>query len=140
MSVNISGEGRAYFGRDNDGPELRFSAGGTAYLNFSIQFYQGKDQDKGYINAIAFNQLAENLAESLENGDSITFTGVLDHSKYETNDGQKRTSLKVRLFDAGASMRWAPVRPVRTDGGSSGYGGGQAAPAAAINDTLEAPF
>lgn len=137
MSVNVSGAGRAYFGRDNDGPELRYSAGGNPYMNFSIGFYQGKDKDTGYINAVVFGELAENLAGSLEDGDSVTFSGVLDHSKYTTKDGQSRTSLKVRVFECGASLRWGEVHPMRINkaGGSR--------PAAAKPQTFdqqEAPF
>ena len=75
-------------------------------------------------------------------------TGRLEQRNWETNEGEKRSVIEVRIEEIGPSLRWATAQVTKTPrtggGGSNGnYGGGNAPVAPVARDDYgpdEAPF
>lgn len=150
-------------------PELRFTPSGKAVASLLLVADKKKknestgeweDDKVCWLRATAWDRMAENIAESCQKGDLIVVRGALETRNYETQEGEKRTSLEVNIYDVGMSIRWNSARVERTSrqqgGGaapaaSQATGGGQSQPAAAspgaadpwgtpAADTGEPPF
>jgi len=110
-------------------PELRYTQSGKATVTVGIAVnrrYQvnGEWQEQTtYMNVVAWDQLAENIAASLTKGARIMASGRLDVREYEGRDGVKRTSVDIVADEVGATLRWATVSiektPSRGEGGAS---------------------
>lgn len=107
-----------------DTPELRFTPAGVPVARFRVASTarykdgatgQWKDGDTLFLTAIAWRQLAEHVAESLDKGTRVILTGRLRQRSYETTEGEKRTVLEVEADDIGPSLRMATARPVKAD-------------------------
>ena len=114
-------------------PELRFTQSGkpTVTLGLAVnRRYQvnGEWQEQtSYMNVVAWDQLAENIAASLTKGSRVLVTGRLDVREYEARDGGKRTAVDIVADEIGPSLRWATASVERTPGrgdGGGGYSGG----------------
>jgi single-strand DNA-binding protein len=72
--------------------------------------------------------MAENVAESLQKGMRVIVTGRLEQRSWETQEGDKRSIIEVRIDDIGPSVRWATAAVTRTprSGGSGDWAGNQA--------------
>lgn len=99
-------------------PQLRFSPGGVAVLNFTVantprnkdrQSDQWVDGETMWVRVTAFKRDAELAAESLEKGTRVIVTGRLSQESWETKEGEKRTSLKLVADEIAASMKFATV-------------------------------
>jgi single-strand DNA-binding protein len=139
-------------------PELRFTASGIAMAKVRLAVnrrYRDRNdewqEDTSFFGGTCWRDVAENIAESLSKGDRVFVTGRLEQRTWETNDGEKRSVVEVRIDEIGPSLRWATAQVTRTPrtgggdfGGGGGYGGGNAAPAAPVAKTDygpdEAPF
>ena len=137
-------------------PELRFTANGVAMANISIadsRRYQDRNgewqEDTSFFRGTCWRDMAENVAESLTKGARVIISGRLRQRTWETNEGEKRSVVEVRIDEIGPSLRWATATVTRTprqDGGGSGgsYGGGSTPPPAPVARTDfgpdEAPF
>lgn len=144
---DIALEGRIYpRGRDEDHIDLAYSKGGTAYSSFTISCWSHKDKqtdENAYISyrCVAFNELAENIAESFEPGDTVIALGRLQSNNYERDDGEMVYQDQVLLDSLGASVRWAPVTPTRIEQGGGSKSKGKAKPKARDDyGADEAPF
>ncbi|MCW1249644.1 single-stranded DNA-binding protein [Acaricomes phytoseiuli] len=100
-------------------PELRYTKNGAPVAEFNVastprtfdkQAGDWKDGETVFTRVTAWQQLAENAAESLSKGSRVVVTGVLEASKYTDKDGQERTSQKLRADEIGASVRFATVQ------------------------------
>ncbi len=121
-------------------PELRYTQSGKATVTVGIAVnrrYQvnGEWQEATtYMNVVAWDQLAENIAASLTKGARVMASGRLDVREYEGRDGVKRTSVDIVADEVGATLRWATVsierNPARGDGGGAPRAARSAAPAA----------
>lgn len=136
MANSVTIDGRVYHGSEKE-PELKFTAGGTAMIRFSLGYYQGKEPNgetkpMGFIRCTAFGELAENIAESIGHGDNVVVSGKLEHREWVADGGDKRSETGLVVWDIGASLRWNTVTITRTE--SSGP---RTAPAAT---PAEAPF
>ncbi|MGD2052276.1 MAG: single-stranded DNA-binding protein, partial [Acidimicrobiia bacterium] len=87
------------------------------------------------------------VAESLQKGTRVIVTGRLEQRSWETSEGEKRSTIEVRIDDIGPSVRWATASVTRTprSGGDFGGGGGSSnvPPAPTARDDYgpdEAPF
>ena len=116
-------------------PELRYTTGGRGVASFGLAVnrrYQqnGEWQEQvSFFNVVAWADLGENAAASLNKGNRIIVTGRLEQRSYETRDGEKRNVTEVIADDLGPSLRWAQAQVERisrdsADGGGSGGGGG----------------
>jgi len=75
-------------------PEVFYSSEGNPVASFSLAFRSGK-QRTGWIKVTCFNRLAEITEKYLHKGARIAIIGTLDQEKWETNEGQTRTSYKL---------------------------------------------
>jgi single-strand DNA-binding protein len=116
-------------------PELRFTQGGRPLASFGLAVnrrYQvnGEWQEQtSFFNVVAWGQLGENAAASLNKGARIMVAGRLEQRSYETQDGEKRSVVEVNADEIGPSLRWATAQVERTDrrtaeGGTPGGAGG----------------
>jgi single-strand DNA-binding protein len=118
-------------------PELRYTTGGRGVASFGLAVnrrYQvnGEWQEQvSFFNIVAWGDLGENAAASLNKGNRVIVTGRLEQRSYETREGEKRSVTEVIADELGPSLRWAQAQIERisrdaADGGSSGGGGGGA--------------
>ncbi|MEN8041922.1 MAG: single-stranded DNA-binding protein [Actinomycetota bacterium] len=134
-------------------PELRFTASGVAMARVRMAVnrrYRDRNnewqEETSFFGGTCWREVAENIAESLSKGDRVFITGRLEQRTWETNEGDKRSVVEVRIDEIGPSLRWATAtvtRTPRSDGGGN-YGGGNTTPAAPVARTDfgpdEAPF
>jgi len=133
-------------------PELRYTTGGRGVASFGLAVnrrYQqnGEWQEQvSFFNIVAWGDLGENAAASLEKGNRIVVTGRLQQREYETRDGEKRNVVEVVADELGPSLRWAQAkierisREAAASGGGGGGGGGAPRPAADSVYGDEEPF
>ena len=109
-------------GRLTSDPELRFSANRQAGAKFAVvtsrrfknqQTSEWEDRDTTFWDCVAFGELAENAAESLEKGTAVVVTGNAAQEEWETKDGEKRKSMKVTAEDVAPSLRFASAKIAR---------------------------
>ncbi len=136
-------------------PELRFTQGGRAICTLGLAVsrrYQVNNEwqeQTSFFNVVAWAQLGENAAASLNKGTRVLVTGRLEQRSYETSDGEKRSVVEVVAEEIGPSLRWATASVDRNDrrsgDGSAGgnFSGNAGASRPATNDPVygdEEPF
>lgn len=127
-----------------DDPELRFTPSGKAVSSMRIVADKKKkegdewvDDKVCWLNASAWERMAENIAESFQKGDLVIIKGALETRSYENREGEKRQSYDVNIYEIGPSVRFNPAKVERTQrqradsGASQPSGEGQSQPAAA---------
>lgn len=87
-------------GRITRDPELRTSASGISFVSFAIAVNRAMPGPNGervadFINCIAFNKQAENLARFIKKGGLIGVEGKLQTRRYQATDGTNRTATEV---------------------------------------------
>ena len=87
-------------GRITRDPELRTSASGISFTSFAIAVNRAMPGPNGeriadFINCIAFNKQAENLARFIKKGGLIGVEGKLQTRRYQAQDGSNRTATDV---------------------------------------------
>lgn len=122
-------------------PELKFQPSGKAVVNFPLvqtnRVKKGdtwEDGDPTWFRCAAWEGLAENIAESLTKGMRVIVQGAMSTRAYETKEGDKRTSLELRVESIGPDLRWATAQVTRSTGGGGGGASRPAARAAASDD------
>ena len=102
-------------------PELRFTGTGKAVAEFTVAVGERKkdgnewvDDGATFYRCSAWEQMAENVAESLTKGMRVVVVGGLRNREYEKRDGGKGWSLEVRVDDVGTSLRWATAKVTRS--------------------------
>jgi single-strand DNA-binding protein len=122
-------------------PELRFTPSGQAVATFGLavnrrwQNRQTQEWEEAvsFFDVTSWQQLAENVAESVQKGTRVVVTGRLDQRSWETQDGEKRSKVEVVADDIAPSLRFATASVVKnerregTAGGGGGGGGGDRA-------------
>ena len=129
--------------------EMRFTPSGAAVANFTIastprtfdrNSNEWKDGTTLFLRCSAWRELAENVAETLDQkGMRVIASGRLTQREYE-KDGQKRTVIELEVDEIGPSLKYANAKVNRTqrNGNTGGFGGGNQ-PAAAKEDPWAAP-
>jgi len=119
-------------------PELRFTPSGQAVANFGLAVnrrWQNRqtqewEEATSFFDVTCWQQLAENVAESVQKGTRIVVTGRLDQRSWETQDGDKRSKVEIVADDVAPSLRWATADITKNErrggdfAGNSGGGGG----------------
>ena len=118
-------------------PELRWTPSGAAVANFTIastprtldrSTQEWKDGDPLFLTCTAWRDLAEHIAESLAKGTRVILTGRLRLSRWETEQGEKRSAYGLEVDEIGPSLRYATASVTKVarsgDGPRSGSGGG----------------
>jgi len=117
-----------------DDPELRFTPSGVAMakVRFAVnRRYQDRNnewqEETSFFGGTCWRDMAENVAESLQKGARVIVTGRLEQRTWETQEGDKRSIIEVRIDDIGPSLRWATASVTRTPrSGGGDWGGGDA--------------
>lgn len=140
MTTNITIVGNAT--RD---PELRFTPAGVAVVSFGVAVNRRKkDGDKwvddgaDFYNVTAWRELGQNVAETVEKGTRVVVTGRLSQRQWETDAGEKRTSIEVNADEVGPSLRWASAKVSRNERSDKSSSSQQNGPPAF--DPSEEPF
>lgn len=120
-------------------PELRFTPAGQAVATFGMavnrRFQKNGqwEEQTSFFNVTAWGTLGENASNSLHKGARILVNGRLDQRSWETQEGEKRSTVEIVADEIGPSLRWATVeitKNERREGGDfSGGGGGGSRPA-----------
>ena len=84
-------------GRLTRDPELKYTSNGKAYATFTLAVQKTKDEAE-FIDCIAWEKTAENIAEYFGKGNRILIQGRLNVSNYEQN-GEKRKFTRVQAFN-----------------------------------------
>jgi len=116
-------------------PELRYTTGGRGVASFGLAVNRRYmvnnewQEQVSFFNVVAWADLGENAAASLNKGNRVVVTGRLEQRSYETREGEKRNITEVIADDLGPSLRWAQAQVERisrdsADGGGFSGGGG----------------
>ena len=106
-------------GRLTRDPELRYIPSGTAVCTLPLAVSRRfPDKEKSgewreevaYINVVTWREMAERCGERLRKGSPVLVEGTLQSRNWETQDGQKRSTIEVRALrvDILAKMEGAP--------------------------------
>src|SRR3954449_8225734 len=118
-------------GNLTDDPELRFLPNGTAMAKFTIastprtldkESGQWKDGDPLFLNCTAWRDLAEHIAESLTKGTRVIVAGRLKLSRWETDEGEKRSAYGLDVDEIGPSLRFAQAKVTKMTRTKAGDG------------------
>lgn len=92
-------------GRD---PEMKYLQDGTPVVNFSfaVSLYGDKTL---WIDVEGWRKTAESINERLTKGSKVMIRGELGMDRWETNDGQKRSKIKM------TAMQWFYAESKRPD-------------------------
>ena len=136
-----------------DDPELRFTPSGVALASVRLAVsrrYQDRNnewqEETLFIRGTLWRDAAENAAESLTKGMRVIVNGRLELNQWETQDGDKRSEIRVSIDEMGPSLRWATAQVTRSPRAGDSFGGGSqpSTPAAPVaRDDYgpdEAPF
>lgn len=84
-------------------PDLRYTQGGTAILNFSLactESWFNKEQNEKqerteWVRCVIWGKRAEGLSKYIKQGDRLSVSGKLRTNKYQDRDGNDRYSTEV---------------------------------------------
>ena len=82
-------------------PELRYTPQGTSVCNFGLAvtspYKQGEEmkEEVTFINIVVFGKQADTCGQYLNKGSGVLVEGRLQESRWETEDGQKRSKHEV---------------------------------------------
>jgi|TARA_R110002020_G_scaffold50348_3_gene142340 single-strand DNA-binding protein len=99
-------------------PELQFLGSGVALVKFSIADNQKKadgESEAHFFDCVAWRELGEHIAESFQSGQRVIVHGKLVQSRWETDNGDTRSKVEIRVEDAGHSCRWGTAVFSRSD-------------------------
>lgn len=87
-------------GRITRDPELRTSPSNVSFVAFTIAVNRvgsnvNGEREADFINCVAFNKQAENLARFIKKGSQIGVEGKLQTRRYQAGDGSNRTAVEV---------------------------------------------
>ena len=75
-------------------PELRYTPDNTAVADMSIAVNEDEDTVH-FFDVTAWGRTAENCSEYLDKGSPVFVDGRLKQDRWENNDGEKRTKVKI---------------------------------------------
>ena len=110
-------------GRATADAELRFSPGGKAVANLNVAVNHRKkeggewvDDGADFYRVDCWEQLAENVAETITKGTDVIIVGTLRSREWEDRDGNKRTSWEIRADNIGPALRYATATVTKAGG------------------------
>lgn len=87
-------------------PDLKYTPSGSAIVSFGIAINEkwknsnGEYQEKThFVECSMFGKRAETVNEYFKKGSPIFVEGSLDYQSWNTKEGDKRSMLKVKVFD-----------------------------------------
>lgn len=115
-------------------PELRFTPSGQAIASFGLavnRSWQNRqtqewEEQVSFFDVKCWAQLGQNVSDSLSKGARVVVTGRLEQRSWETDQGDKRSTVEIVAEEVGASLLFATAEITRNERRE-----GDAAPAAA---------
>lgn len=106
-------------------PELRYVPSGTAVATFTLAINRvyvlqtgEKKEEVSFIRIVVWGRRAEVCGEYLSKGSPVFVEGRLQSRNWETQDGQKRSTIEV-IADNVQFLRGGPERPQGASGKAS---------------------
>ncbi|WP_280423701.1 single-stranded DNA-binding protein [Nocardia carnea] len=105
-------------------PELRFTPAGIAVANFTVastpRYFdraagEFKDAEPLFLRCTLWRDAAENAAESLTRGARVIVSGRLKQRRWQTSEGENRSSVELDVDELGPSLRYATAKVQRTN-------------------------
>lgn len=119
--------------------DLQTGASGRTYLRFGLAVNKSRRNADGdwenephFFDVTAFGDIADHVASSLSKGSRAVVTGRLEQSKWENEEGEKRSRVAVIADDVAPSLRWATASVTKTKSN-----GGNAASDATVDAAVE---
>lgn len=109
-------------------PELRFTPAGVAVTNFTVastpRYFdraanEFKDAEPLFLRCTVWHEAAENVTESLTRGARVIVSGRLKQRRWQTAEGDNRSSFELEVDEVGPSLRYATAQVHRTHSRSS---------------------
>jgi single-strand DNA-binding protein len=103
-------------GNLTDDPELRYTKSGVAMAKFTVASTprvfdrtanEYRDGEPLFLTCTAWRDLAEHTAESLRKGARVVVVGRLRLSRWQTEEGEKRSTYGLDADEVGPSLRFA---------------------------------
>jgi single-strand DNA-binding protein len=100
-------------------PDLRFTPAGVAMAKFTVASTPRvfdrdtnayKDGDPLFLTCTAWRDLAEHVADSMHKGTRVVVVGRLRLSRWETDEGEKRSAYGLDVDEVGVSLRFATAK------------------------------
>jgi len=105
-------------GRLTAAPELSFAT--APVVNFTVAVTERRRQGDGWVDGptsffkcVAWRELAEHIAESVDKGDRVIVTGRLRQRSWESDSGERRSRVEIEVDDLGPSLRWTNAEVIR---------------------------
>jgi len=99
-------------GRAAADPDLRYLDGGKAVAKVRIAVNNGKDSEPHWFTVEAWEDLAEELANSVSKAGLVTATGRITTKKWNTKAGEERTDTVIKAREIRAINAQPKVEPV----------------------------
>jgi single-strand DNA-binding protein len=81
-------------GNLGDDPQTFYSSEGNPIVTFSLAFRSSKDKTN-WVKVVCFNKTAEVAEKYLHKGAKVLVSATLDQKKWETEDGQQRSTFQL---------------------------------------------
>ncbi len=104
-------------------PELRFTPSGQAVATFGLAVnrrWQNRqtqewEEATSFFDVTCWQQMAENVGESVVKGTRVVVTGRLDQRSWETEQGDKRSKVEVVADEVAPSLRYATAMVTKNE-------------------------
>lgn len=83
-------------GRAARDPEVRYLNGGKAVAKARIAVNTSKDAEPHWFTVEAWEQLAQDLADTCQKGSMVIATGRVTTDRWQTKNGEERTDLVIK--------------------------------------------
>jgi single-strand DNA-binding protein len=110
-------------------PELRYTPAGKAVAGFGIAHNtrrknptsgEWEDGETSFFDVTCWDQLGENVAESIFKGTKVIVVGELRQESWTDVSGDKKSRVKVIASTVGPALDWATAEVVRNERTSDG--------------------
>ena len=94
-------------------PDLRYTTSGRGVVSFGLAVNRRWQQNGewqeavSFFNVVAWADLGENVAASIQKGNRVIVTGRMEQRSYEDKEGQTRQVVELVADDVGPSLKWA---------------------------------
>lgn len=102
-------------------PEIKYTANGTARTTFGVAVNRKwtnhrtneTTESVSFFNVVCWDTVAQNVADSLTKGQRAVVVGRVEQSNWETEAGERRSTVEIVAQDVGPSLRRASVEIAR---------------------------
>ena len=102
-------------------PELKYTPSVTAITRFTVADNRRKKVDNEWVDGETtffdcqvWGAMAEHAANTLHKGDKVTLVGSISSRKWQTQDGQDRTSWEVTCSELAVTLGGKPAKTAQT--------------------------